>query len=285
MNEQNNIPQVFNFDSSPVRVVTIDGEPWWVAKDVCTILGINHARDALSRLDEDERGSVVVDTLGGPQSVGAINESGLWSLILTSRKPEAKAFKKWITSEVIPTIRKTGSYSIAPPAPPKELTRLEILQMAVESEKLNQELTKQIEDMSPKARLYEKLCVHDGLTTIGALAKELVLRDLDGNVIGEMGLYEWLRGWCHALCYGEKGLYNLPYQNHLRAERFRVVMDEFGRSVTMVTRKGVAWVEKRWGEYLAEERRKRHHEIELRSLDFCDIDAILNSIQPDSPDV
>ena len=285
MNEQNNIPQVFNFNDNPVTVLMIDGNPWWVAKDVCNVLGICNTGDAVSRLDDDERNTIgITDGIGNPLK-NIINESGLWSLVLTSRKPEAKAFKKWLTSEVIPSLRKTGSYSIAPPAPPKELTRLEILQMAVETEKVNQELTKQIEDLSPKARLYEKLCVHEGLTTIGALAKDLVLRDLDGNLIGEMGLYEWLRGWCHALCYGERGLYNLPYQNHLRAERFRVVMDQFGRSVTMVTRKGVAWVEKRWAEYLAEEKKKRKHEIELRSLDFCDIDAILNSIQPDSPDV
>lgn len=104
----------FSYGSSPIRVVQIEGEPWWVAKDVCEVLGIDKHRDALARLDDDERGSLLVDTPGGKQEVGAINESGLYALILRSRKPEAKAFKRWITHEVIPTIRKTGSYSAAP---------------------------------------------------------------------------------------------------------------------------------------------------------------------------
>lgn len=89
----------------------INNEPWFVAKDVCDILEISKYRDAVSRLDDDEVGSVLVDTLGGKQEMGAINESGLYSIIMKSRKTEAKKFKKWITHEVIPSIRKTGSYS------------------------------------------------------------------------------------------------------------------------------------------------------------------------------
>lgn len=93
-----------------MRVVKIDGEPWFVAMDVCAVLGISAYRDALSRLDEDERGSVMLDTLGGAQAVAAINESGLYSLVLRSRKPEAKRFKKWVTGAVLPAIRKDGAY-------------------------------------------------------------------------------------------------------------------------------------------------------------------------------
>ncbi|MGX1096533.1 BRO-N domain-containing protein [Amorphus sp. MBR-141] len=101
----------FDFDGQAVRTVPSDsGEPWFVLADVCRILEISKHRDAAARLDPDERGSVVVDTLGGPQNVTIINESGLYSLILTSRKPEAKRFKRWVTSEVLPTIRKTGAY-------------------------------------------------------------------------------------------------------------------------------------------------------------------------------
>lgn len=87
-----------------------NGNPWFVAKDVCSILGIGYYRDALARLDDDERGSVLVDTLGGKQEMSTVNETGLYSLILRSRKAAAKAFKRWITHEVIPAIRKTGQY-------------------------------------------------------------------------------------------------------------------------------------------------------------------------------
>jgi len=106
--------QVFQFEGNQVRTQIIDGEPWFVAKDVCDILGIEKYRDAITRLDEDERESVKMDTLGGKQSMSAVNESGLYSLILTSNKPEAKKLKKWVTSDVLPAIRKTGRYESRP---------------------------------------------------------------------------------------------------------------------------------------------------------------------------
>lgn len=105
---------IFDFRGHDVRTLTIDGSPWWIAKDVCEVLEIEKHRDAVARLDSDERESVIVDTLGGKQHTTAINESGLYSLILRSRKPEAKAFKKWITSEVLPALRKQGFYSTRP---------------------------------------------------------------------------------------------------------------------------------------------------------------------------
>lgn len=105
---------IFRFEGThEVRTVVRDGEPWFVAKDICDILEISQYRDAISTLDEDERASVVVDTLGGPQNMSAVNESGLYALVFKSRKPEAKAFRKWVTSEVLPTIRKTGQYKTA----------------------------------------------------------------------------------------------------------------------------------------------------------------------------
>ena len=103
----------FNPSNTPIRVQVINQEPWFVAKDVCDALTIEKHRDAVSRLDDDERGSVVVDTLGGKQAVAAVNESGLYNLIFQSRKPEAKVFRKWVTGEVLPSIRKTGSYSVS----------------------------------------------------------------------------------------------------------------------------------------------------------------------------
>lgn len=100
----------FCFESHEVRSMLIDGQPWFVAADVCQALAVRNNRDALSRLDEDEKGVATTDTLGGTQAAGIINESGLYSLILTSRKPEAKRFKKWVTAEVLPAIRKYGRY-------------------------------------------------------------------------------------------------------------------------------------------------------------------------------
>lgn len=102
----------FCFDGNEVRVTNLEGNPWFVAKDVCAVLGISQHRDALSRLDDDERGSVLLDTLGGKQDLSVISESGLYSLIFRSRKMAAKRFRKWVTSEVLPSIRKTGSYDI-----------------------------------------------------------------------------------------------------------------------------------------------------------------------------
>lgn len=88
----------------------LEGEPWFVAADVCRALGLGNSRQTLSYLDDDEKGVITSDTLGGKQEMSTINEPGLYSLILRSRKPEAKAFKRWITHEVIPAIRKTGGY-------------------------------------------------------------------------------------------------------------------------------------------------------------------------------
>ncbi|MDR1602257.1 MAG: KilA-N domain-containing protein, partial [Tannerella sp.] len=103
-----------NESGQTIRVEMIDGEPWFVAKDVCDVLDIEKYRDAIARLDDDEKGCpLLMDTPGGKQQLSAVNESGLYNLIFQSRKPEAKIFRKWVTSEVLPTIRRTGRYSIS----------------------------------------------------------------------------------------------------------------------------------------------------------------------------
>lgn len=116
-----NALQTFTYQSYTVRTVERDGEPWFVLKDVCDVLGISKYRDVSERLDPDERGAVRVDTLGGPQTMTAVNESGLYSVILRSDKPEAKPFRKWVTSEVIPSIRRTGSYQKKQLTPAEQL--------------------------------------------------------------------------------------------------------------------------------------------------------------------
>lgn len=100
----------FAFEGEPVRVVTKAGEPWFVLADVCRVLEHSNPSQAASRLDDDERGIISGDTPSGTQDMLAVNESGLYSLILTSRKPAAKRFKKWVTAEVLPAIRRTGAY-------------------------------------------------------------------------------------------------------------------------------------------------------------------------------
>lgn len=100
----------FDFEEQAVRVIMRDDEPWFVAADVCRVLEVSNSRDALSRLDDDEKGVVTADTLGGQQQMNIISESGLYALIFTSRKPEAKKFRKWVTSEVLPSIRRSGRY-------------------------------------------------------------------------------------------------------------------------------------------------------------------------------
>lgn len=98
------------YKNSPIRIVTKDGEPWFVARDVCKVLEITKVDSAIRNLDADEKGAHTVSTPGGNQEMTIVSEAGLYSLILRSRKPEAKAFKRWVTHEVLPSIRKTGAY-------------------------------------------------------------------------------------------------------------------------------------------------------------------------------
>ncbi|MHC5719607.1 MAG: BRO-N domain-containing protein, partial [Nostoc sp.] len=109
---------VFNFDSHKIRSLGSAIEPWFVAVDICEVLGIQNTTQAIDKLDNDER---YMFNIGRQGEAWCVNESGLYSLVLTSRKPQAKRFKKWLTSEVIPAIRKTGIYSIPAQQPAKAL--------------------------------------------------------------------------------------------------------------------------------------------------------------------
>lgn len=114
----------FDFNELPVRVVVRDGEPWFVAADVCRVLEIVNNRHATKALDEDEKNLVTYDTLGGPQSLTVVSESGLYSLIFRSRKADARAFRKWVSAEVLPSVRRTGHYAFGAPSGslPKQVT-------------------------------------------------------------------------------------------------------------------------------------------------------------------
>lgn len=111
--------QIFTYQDKDVRTIQRNGELWFVLTDVCKILGVKNTSQMADRLDEDEKGICEIYTLGGPQNMVIINESGLYAVILRSNKPDAKKFRHWVTSEVLPAIRKTGSYQIPDAANPK----------------------------------------------------------------------------------------------------------------------------------------------------------------------
>ena len=117
----------FSYKSTEIRTIKReDGETWFVAKDICDVLGIKNARDALSKIPDAHKGVDQIDTLGGKQKLNVVDEPGLYRLILRSDKPEAEPFMEWVTSEVLPSIRKTGTYTIdtLTPAQQREVQRL-----------------------------------------------------------------------------------------------------------------------------------------------------------------
>lgn len=167
-----NSMKVFQYESAQIRTVDIDGEPWFVAKDVCDALDIDNASDALSRLDKDERNTIVLtEGIIGNPTKSIVNESGLYALVLSSRKPEAKAFKKWITSEVLPSIRKTGKYSIV-----KDMTGgFAIPRTMAEALRLAADQAEQMEKMLPKVEAAEALTRCDKNMSITETAKHFGL--------------------------------------------------------------------------------------------------------------
>lgn len=172
----NNLMIFENPEFGAVRSILIDGEPWFVAADVCKALELEKTNRALSRLDDDEKGAHSVSTPGGRQRMSIISESGLYSLILGSRKPEARAFKRWITHEVIPSIRKHGAYmadslldalEAHPEAVPEYLNRLR------SENARNRELTRRLRLALPKAEYYDAFVDPADCTNIRTTAKEL----------------------------------------------------------------------------------------------------------------
>ncbi len=172
----NNLMIFENPEFGAVRSILIDGDPWFVAADVCKALEIEKTNRALSRLDDDEKGAHSVSTPGGRQRMSIISESGLYSLILGSRKPEARAFKRWITHEVIPSIRKHGAYmtdslldalEAHPEAVPEYLNRLR------SENARNRELTRRLRLALPKAEYYDAFVDPADCTNIRTTAKEL----------------------------------------------------------------------------------------------------------------
>lgn len=133
--QSSNLPVVFNFGNLTIRTIDRDGEVWFVAKDVCQALDIANHNSAVGRLDDDERdGVALTDPMGRQQEATCISESGLYSLVMSSRKAEAKQFKRWVTHDVLPAIRKTGRYEapqVALPLEGEQLSRDQVLEDAL----------------------------------------------------------------------------------------------------------------------------------------------------------
>ena len=159
-----------------IRTLTIDGEPWFVAADVCKALELGNPSMTVERLDADEKGISSIDTLGGKQRMAIINEPGLYSVILFSRKPEAKAFKRWITHEVIPAIRKYGGYmtkSLLEQVLENPNLIYEFARRMLAEQQKNERLKQELDRAKPKADYYDAFIHPESCTNIRATAKEL----------------------------------------------------------------------------------------------------------------
>lgn len=212
-----------------VRAVTLEGEPWFVAADVCRALGLGNSSDVIKRLDEDERTLVSIEGASNGLPVNAINEPGLYALILGSRKPEAKAFKRWITHEVIPEIRKTGGYIAGQETMDDDQLLANALMVAQrkidERNKQLEAANEKIKADAPKVLFAETVEKAETCISIGTLAKILNQAGLD---IGERRLFERLRNdkWLNS-----KGRsWNVPSQKSMDMGLMRVHESTISRS-------------------------------------------------------
>ena len=212
--------QIFNYNSVEVRTIQNDGEPWFVLKDVCNVLHIGNSRDVVARLDQDEKGVGQIDTLGGKQEMTIINESGLYNVILRSDKPEAKPFRKWVTSEVLPTIRRHGMYA-TPDTVEKMLadpdTTIKLLETIKQERAARMALEAKAEADKPKVLFADAVSASHTSILVGDLAK--LLRQ-NGVEIGQNRLFSFLREKGYLCSQGER--YNLPTQRSMDRGWFQV---------------------------------------------------------------
>lgn len=243
----------FGFGEFPVRVLDVSGDPWFVAKDVCEVLGITNTSDALTRLNGADVGSTEIRSGVQNRRVKTVNESGLYDLVLDSRKPEARAFRRWVTAEVLPTIRKTGGAYIQPDSqadidladPIESLNKLiEIATIARDERQKLVELEAAAAINAPKVAAYEALMDSEGNYSIGNVAQIL------GT--GQNRLFRELRDM--GILIATAGpRYNTPYQAY--AHHFDVKASTFqhksgDREATFTTKvrpSGLAYIAKRMG--------------------------------------
>ena len=222
--------QLFNFENHEVRSLLLNNEPWFVGKDVADVLGYKNTSKALSdHVDSEDKGVTKCYTLGGTQNMAIINESGLYSLILSSKLPSAKKFKRWVTSEVLPALRKTGQYQV------KELSGQELMAKAlIEAQSVLAAKDKQIEEMKPKVVFADAVATSHTSILVGELAKILKQNGID---MGQKRLFAWLR---------EKGYlikrqgtdYNMPTQKSMDLGLFEIKEGSYvnGSGVNITTK-------------------------------------------------
>lgn len=219
----------FNFNDHQVRVISVAGEPWFVLADLCKVLAIRNVGDTASRLDSDVKGVANTDTPGGAQSVTTVSEAGMYEVVLLSRKPEARAFKKWITGTVLPEIRKTGSYGVQ-----RELTEQQIVFQALTILKTkNEELEAKVEADAPKVDYVDTFVADSDLRLLRNVAKSLNITEgeLRADLIARKWIYaEHMTRWSESKqeketitrysAYSHKAAYFFPVPNHA-APRFK----------------------------------------------------------------
>lgn len=223
------------FESQNIRIVEVDSKPWFVARDISDILGFGRSQEMTRYLDDDEKGVFNTHTLGGMQGLTIINESGLYSSILRSRKSEAKRFKKWITSEVLPSIRKTGGYSIAdPPKIPNFNDPVAAARAWADAKEAELKANLELIEAVPKIEFYDELKDSKGLYSVGDAAKLL------GT--GRNRLFDLFR--INNIFMGI-----VPYQRYIEDGYFKVKADSVNDHVqkqAFITPKGLQWIKKRF---------------------------------------
>lgn len=213
-----NQPQLFNFKGQQVRTVTINDEPYFVGKDVAMILGYSNTRDALVKhVDNEDKLTSQIATPGQNRNMTVINESGLYSLILSSKLPTAREFKHWVTSEVLPAIRKHGAYMTDEKAfnvVHNADGLADLLQQAADQLKAKDV---QIAEMKPKALFADAVATSDTSILIGQLAKIMKQNGVD---MGQNRLFKWMRN--HGFLGKRGDSYNKPTQKAMNLGVFEV---------------------------------------------------------------
>ena len=211
--------QIFNSEEfGEIRTVSINDEPWFVASDICRALDIQNVTQAVQKLDDDERSMF---NIGRQGNANCVNEYGLYSLVLASRKPEAKKFKRWITHEVIPSIRKHGGYI----AGQESMTDDQLLAKALlvaqskiaERDQIIAQKQERIEQMKPKALFADAVSASKHSILIGDLAK-LICQN--GYQIGQKRLFQWMRENGYLMTQGSS--YNRPKQRYVEQGLFEI---------------------------------------------------------------
>lgn len=210
-----------NSEFGSVRVATINDEPYFVGKDIAKVLGYSNSRKALSdHVDEEDKGVTKCDTLGGAQEMVVVNESGLYSLILSSKLPTAKKFKRWVTSEILPAVRKHGAY-MTPETIEKTMNDPDfIIGLATklkEEQERSRELAADNLRMKPKEIFADAVSVSEDAILIGALAKILKGNGVD---IGQKRLFKWMRDEGYLIKSGRD--VNAPTQRSMNLGLFKV---------------------------------------------------------------